>query len=202
MARWPEQPSRKRILLWLFAGTVVLAATLVIFASGNGSPPGRDVRIIEGEEPPGATQLPIDASLADIVEADVRREATEIVFEVTVASTIPEELERSSLEFRFDLSEAGRNTWIVSGSVTVAVTAAVVSQVTDYQSSTIDGSMPGSVAVDGETLTIRLEPQRIDDFPANFEWALTSNLIAFRDIPGSTRVEDYFPSDGTLSFNG
>lgn len=180
----------------------IAAAFIVVLASGgddDGADPTGDLRYVEGKQPRGATSLPIAASIADIVEADVRRDGSGLVFDITTASTIPQILERSSLELRFDVSEGGRNTWIVSASVNVAATAAVVSQTTDYGSSTIDGTMPGSVEVSGEVITIRLEPQRIDNFPATFDWALSSKLIAFRDITGSTRVEDRFPDEGSLS---
>lgn len=197
---WPERSKPSRAPLVLGTIAVIAAVLIVVLISGGGgggSDPSGDLRVVEGEQPRGAADLPVAASIADIVEADVRRDGDELVFTATSASSIPQELERSSLEFRFDVSEDDRNTWIVSATVNVTVTAAAVSQVTAYGSSTIDGTLPGSVEVSDETLTIRLEVSRIEDFPDSFEWALSTNLTAFRDLAGSTRVEDRFPDEGT-----
>lgn len=200
---WPEQSKSTRIPFWLLGIVAAIAAGLIIILTSGGGDGGPDssgdLSLVEGEQPRRATALPVAASMADVVEADVRRDGSDLVFEVTTASSIPQELERSSLELRFDVSEDGRDTWIVSATVNVAVTAAVVSQVTDYGSSTIDGTLPGSVEVSGETLVIRLQPQDIEGFPETFDWTLSSNLVAFRDIAGSTRVEDRFPDEGTRS---
>lgn len=162
-------------------------------------PRGMSVRLIRGKEPRDASSLPVAASIADITEASVRSKDSEIVFEMTMAVPIPSEFERSSLEFRFDLSEDGRDSWIVSATVNVAVTVAVVSHTTGNTRTTIDESMPGSVEVSGKELTITLDPARIDGFPGSFDWRLSSTLVAFRDIARSTRAVDRLPDGGSLS---
>lgn len=197
-----RRSSSTRALRWAAGVTAAIAVGIMVVLASSGDSGGRDatgdVRLIRGRQPRAASSLPIAASIADITEASVSSKDSEIVFEMTTAAPIPNELERSSLEFRFDLSEDGRDTWIVSATVNVAVTAAVVSHTTEYTSTTIDESMPGSVEVFEKELTITLDPALIDGFPGSFDWKLSSTLVAFRDIAGSTRVEDRVPDEGTL----
>jgi hypothetical protein len=198
-----ERPRTVRTGFWVVGVTLAIAAVLIAVlvsgGAGGGTDPEGDVRVVEGERPRRATALPVAASIADIVDADVRSEGSDLILDLTAAVTIPGALERSSLEFRFDLSEGGRDTWIVSASINVAATAAVVSQTTGYTSSTIDDSLPGSLELTGERLRITLDPTAIDGFPDSFDWRLSSALIAFRGIAGSVRVEDRFPDEGVRS---
>lgn len=195
---------RARGFRWAAAIAAVLAiAAIAVVVSGGEEPandPIGDVRLVEGKQPRAGESLPIPTSVADISEAAVSSQGSTVLFEVTAAADIPGEFERSSLEFRFEISESARPTWIVTGSVNVSATAALVSQTSDYTATTIDDSFPGEVEISGRTLTIAVDPSQIDDFPEEFEWVLTSNLIAFRDVTGSTRAEDRLPDEGDVGF--
>jgi hypothetical protein len=158
-----------------------------------------DVRVIEGRQPKGAADIPIAASVADIVGAEVSSRGADLVFRVTTAGPIPETFERSSLEFRFDITDQEGNGWILSSTVNVSPSAALVSATTDYTSTTIDDSFPGELDVSGRTLTITLDPTRVDGFPGSFEWALTTKLVVFRDLPRSAGAEDRYPDEGTIA---
>ena len=163
--------------LWVPVGIVVLGVVVVLLLVTGGDPgtdrgtdESGDVVVEDGEIASD------DARLADILEADVRRESGLVIFEATMADELPEDLNNRSLEFRWDLTEGGEDTWIVSASITIEVTAAVTSQRTAYGSSTIDGSMPGNVTIDGDRLEIELEAGKIQGFPDTFEWRLTSTF--------------------------
>lgn len=191
----------------LAIAAVVVAITLAVVlllvtggGGGGGVDEEGDAHFVKGKQPRAAAGASIAAAVADISEASVADDGSRVVFEVTAAAPIPDEFERSSLEFRFDISEGGRKSWILSATVNVATTAALVSNSGDYSATTIDGRFPGKVEISKETLTVKLDPSRVETFPDEFEWALSSNLIAFRDMTGSTRAEDRFPNEGSVSF--
>ena len=187
------------VALGIIGAIVVVVAILV---SGGGPP-------AQGEEPAGDVAIhggprpPEDTSLADIVGAEVRRDESTIVFEVTMVEAIPNEVPDGSLEFRWDLSEGGRDTWIVQANVNIdRPTAAVTSQKTSYGSSTIDGTMPGTVEVDGETLTVTIRADEIEGFPTAFQWLLETTLDADRANPRSGVATDTAPDSGPGEVEG
>ena len=174
---------------------------MVLSLGGNGGPgtsgggdAAGDVTVGKGPEPPE------DPSIADISSAEVRREGDRLIFEATMASEVPSSVDDGSLEFRWDISEEGRDTWIVTASINVEANAAVTSQKTAYGSSTIDDSMPGSVEIDGDVLRVSLRADRIDSFPKTFAWKLKTTLDGSRADPGSGTATDSFPGEGTAPF--
>lgn len=181
--------------LWVALGIIgaILVVVVVLNSGGpTGGPddPSNDVAVGEGEAPPE------DASPADIERAEVRRDGDRIVFEAKMTQDVPKEVPGGSLEFRWNISENGDETWIVTANLSSALSAAVISHNTDYGSSTIDDTMPGSVAVDGDTVTVTLRPVRIDAFPNAFDWTLKSTLDADFADPASAVATDSAPDSG------
>ena len=181
--------------LWVALG-IVAAIVVVVLILNTGGPttgpedPGSDVAVGAGAAPPE------DTTLADIQRAEVRRDGSEIVFEVGMSQELPAKIPKGALEFRWDISEGGDETWIVTANISALVTAAVTSQNTSYGSSTIDDTMPGTVAVDGETLTVSLTPADIKAFPEQFNWVLTTTLDADLADPTSAVATDTAPDSG------
>lgn len=189
--------------MWVAIGVAAAIAVVMIVLVTGGQPGGGtradaagDVVVEDGE---GA---PDDVTLADILEADVRRAGDRLIFDARVAKELPARLRKRSLEFRWDLSVSGADTWIVTASITVDTTAAVVSQQTPYGSSTIDGTMPGTVAIDGDRLVVELEPRKIKGFPEVFEWRLLTTLNANRRDPAARLARDSVPDQGTREVEG
>ena len=181
--------------LWVALGILGAIVVLVLVLnsggpSGGPDDPSDDVDVGAGE---GA---PEDATLADIARAEVRRDGDRIVFEATMTKDVPEKISGGSLEFRWDISESGDETWIVTANVSSQLSAAVISQNTGYGSSTIDDTMPGSVAVEGDTLTVTLRAGRIDAFPRAFDWMLQTTLDADFADPASAVATDSAPDAG------
>jgi hypothetical protein len=56
--------------------------------------------------------------------------------------------------------------------------------------------MPGSVAIDGDTLTVTLTPADIKAFPEAFNWVLTTTLDADLADPTSAVATDTAPDSG------
>ena len=190
---------------WVAIGIVAAIAALVavLTLGGDGAGPGGpggdaggDVSTGEGPKPPS------DASLADILRSDVRQDGNAVVFEATMDKEIPSSVKDGSLEFRWDLSENGAETWIVTASINVETNAAVTSQRTAYGSSTIDGSMPGEVEVEGNVLRVILRAGQIDAFPDTFTWVLKTTLDGVRADPGSGTATDTAPDGGPGQFPG
>lgn len=177
-------------------GIVGTIAVIILILATGGSPTGTnedardDVAIGEGASPPQ------DTTLADIVGAEVRREDGSIVFVATMGDDIPKKVPNGSVEFRWDVSEDGDDTWIVSANLNLGPTAAVTSQKTSYGSSTIDGSMPGSIEIDGDKLIVTVKADKIDGFPTDFAWILKTTLDADRADPASAVATDTAPDSG------
>ena len=182
--------------LWVALG-IVGAIIVVVLILNTGGPttdgpedPGSDVAVDEGDAPPE------DAGLADIRRAEVRRDGSDLVFEVRLSQELPKRIPKGSLEFRWDISENGDETWIVSANISSLLTAALTSQHTSYGSSTIDDTMPGTVAVDGDTLTVTFTPTDVKTFPNAFNWILTTTLDADLVDPTSAVATDTAPDSG------
>ena len=189
---------------WVVIGIVGAIAALVAVLTlggdagpgGAGGDAGGDVSVGEGPNPPS------DASIADIVSSDVRKEGDAVVFEATMEKEIPSSVKDGSLEFRWDLAENGTETWLVTASINVEAHAAITSQKTAYGSSTIDGSMPGHVEVDGNVVRITVTPGEVEGFPSTFTWTLKTTLDGVRSDPGSGTATDSAPDDGPGSYSG
>lgn len=190
-----------RSLLTALAVVAVVIVVVLILATGGSGPGGSgdaadDVTISDGEGQPE------DVTPADIEEASVTRDGGAFVFVARMATDVPRRVRDGSLEFRWDISENGTDTWIVSAAVNVSVTAALTSQRTSYGSSTIDDTMPGSVEVDGNTLTVRVNAARVEDFPTDFQWRLRTTLDANRSDPASATASDTAPDSGVGQVDG
>ena len=168
---------------------VVILATGGIDQSGSGEARD-DVQIDAGPDAPS------DASPADISNATVRAEGNDLVFVAEMATEIPDRIQDGSLEFRWDIIEGGDETWIVSAAVNGQPIAALTSPDSGYGSSTIDGTMPGTIEVDGTTLTVRFDQSEVDGFPGDFQWRLQTTLDAKRTDPQSGVARDRAPDSG------
>jgi hypothetical protein len=129
-----------------------------------------------------------DLTLADILHAEAYKEDEEVVFEARVARPIPEESTDQDLDLRWELTEDGTTTWFVFANLDFGPNAYIVSQKTDYGSSTIDKTLPGSVEVRGDVLEIRLTPGAIPEFPTSFDWHLETTVTG--DAIGTDRAPD------------
>lgn len=185
--------SRTLLVGLAIVGTI---AIVVLVLAGGGDPQAgprdatSDVLVGEGS---GA---PTDPSFADIAEATVEKIGGDIVFEVAMMQEVPPRGSNQVLSFRWELTESGRETWLVSADLGGRPTAAVTSQISNFGASTIDDTLPGSIAVDGESVTVTIEAAAIERFPTSFEWNLTSTLDADRADPASAVATDSAPDSG------
>lgn len=177
---------------------VVLVAGVAWLLSGAGSSGGSsedrtgDVTITKGAKPPR------DPKLADLTGGSVVPGDDGMTFDATVDATIPDSLDNGAMTFRWELTERGQVTWIVSASVDVERTASIVATQFDYRSSTIDRSLPGELQVEGDTVTLTLRTEEIEDFPTSFDWVLKAELDGDRTRSPSAVAEDVLPNDGSL----
>ena len=171
-------------------------AAIVIVLAGGGDPVvgprdrASDVSLGEGDDPPA------DAALADIAEASVTKTGGEIVFEVTMARPVPPPGSSDDLSFRWDLTESGEDSWMVTADLSAAPMATVRSLRSDYGASTIDDTLPGTISVSENTITVTLEASKVEGFPTSFGWKLTATLDGNRADPASAVVTDTAPDGG------
>jgi hypothetical protein len=167
---------------------VFVAVIVVLLATGGEDTeesfddPLGDVAVAEGS----ATGE--DLTLADILHAEAHTEDGEVVFEARLGRTIPEESTDQDLDLRWEVAEGGDSTWFVFANLDFGPNAYIVSEKTDYGSSTIDKTFPGSVEVRGDILEIRLTAGEIPGFPTSFEWHLETTLTG--DAIGTDRAPD------------
>jgi hypothetical protein len=173
------------------AGTAVaLVAIIVILlvTGGAGSDfafddPAGDVSLAEG------SLAGEDLSLADILHTEVRpTEGGVVFFEARLATAIPERLSDPDIDLRWEVTEDGEVTWLVFANLDFGPTAYVLAQKTNYGSSTIDETLPGTVEIRGDTLSVRLRTSELPDFPPSFEWHLETTLTG--DAIGTDRAPD------------
>lgn len=181
---------------WVAVWIVGIIAVIVLLLVTGGDPLAAtadqvgDAVVGEGDKPPA------DPGLADIKTTSVRREGNgDLVFEATMAQQIPSEGEEV-LSFRWDVSENGTDTWMVTANFDNGPVAAVSALQSDYGASTIDSTLPGSIALTGDTVTITLQAADIDGFPGTFAWKVTSTLDADRADPASATATDTAPDSG------
>lgn len=177
---------------------MLVAAVIVWLLSGPGGSEGSvtdprgDVDVTKGPKRPAKT------SLADLREGSIVLEDGSAVFGATVDAEVPDSLDDEAIEFRWEISENGQVTWIVSASVGYERTASVLATQFDYQSSTINESLPGDLVVEGRSLTITLETGDIEGFPTSFDWTLQTELDGDRTTSPSAVANDTIPNEGSL----
>lgn len=187
--------NRARALGVLAAVVVTVGIAVALLATGGADEevprddPAQDVSVGQGSPP-------ADTSLADIIFADVYRSGTEIVFEGRLTATIPNRLKKKALDLRWEIFEDGARTWIVFATLDFGPTAYVKSETTQFAASTIDETMPGAIAVSGNTLTIRLRAGELEGFPDAFEWSLGTTFDADEEDTASAVATDRAPDDG------
>ena len=175
---------------------VVVAVLIVLLVSGGTEAPSTfddatgDVAVAEGANPPS------DPALADVVTADVARDADELVFRAEMASDIPPRVADGSLAWRWDVYVGGTGAWILSADLDVGANASLTSTQTNYGSGTIDDSLPGSIEIDGKTLTVTIRPGDVDAFPDDFTWTLGTTLDGDRGNAASALATDTVPDEG------
>lgn len=195
---------RRRGPVLALAGLVVAGALVVVLlvTAGPEAPfePRGDLHYVRGSvkrEHPAAGELA--ASVADIVDADIRMENDDLIFHAELAAPVPRRLAPSSLELRWQVTTGDNSEWTISATLVRELEAAIFSS-SSYGSGTVDGSMPGKVLSQGSTITIALDPFKLDDFPDTFEWRLFTLLRVFANEPDSDRVEDVAPDKGRKRF--
>lgn len=185
--------SRTALVALAIVGTI--AIIIVVLTSGGDPQVGpadatEDVVVGEG------TGAPADPGLADIAEASVEKAGDEIVFDVVMAKEVPARGAKEVLSFRWELTEDGRGTWLVTADMGGRPVAAVTSQTSNFGASTIDDTLPGSIEVDGRSVTVTIQAGALERFPTAFGWSLTSTLDADRADPASAVATDRAPDSG------
>lgn len=183
--------------VWVGLAIVAIIAALVLVLAVGGpdetgtADPISDVAIGKGTGHPG------DTALAEITDVSVRKDgATDLVFEVTIAKEFPAEIPNGSLDFRWDVIENGGDTWMVTANINTGPTAAVTALKSQFGASTIDGTLKGTINVNGNKLTVRFDRTSIEGFPESFAWRLRSTLDGDRTDPGSATASDSAPDSG------
>ena len=171
-------------------------AIVVLLVTGEAVPvrtfddPAGDTAFDDGQDPPD------DTTLADIISAEVRSEGDEIVFEAKLGAPIPDEVPEGSLGLRWEVYEQGDSTFLITANLDVGPNASIIGEKNNYGATTLEEDMPGSLSVDGDKFTIRLEAGEIPDFPDKFAWLLLTSLDGDRGDPQSGRAEDRAPDQG------
>jgi hypothetical protein len=198
----------KRVAIVLGVVVALIAGVVILLASGgpvdsDGAPePGAaaeasgDVVVAEGPEPPSETEL------ADIVEADVRKNGQSYVFRARMADRIPPRVKGGGMSWRWDIYEAGAGTWILSSNLDIGPVTSLTSTQSNYGSSTFDDSFPGTMSVEGTLLKITVRPKDLEDWPENFEWVLGTMLDGAQGNPRSALATDTAPDEGRGSLEG
>ncbi len=177
---------------------LVLIGAVVLLLSTGGSDPVGAFEDAGGPTIAPGDNAPTDGAIADVVSTEVTGEGQEIVFEATLGTEIPERLEQS-LDLRWDISVDGEEVWIVAVDFDFGAVATVSSNVDDnsYLATTSTETFPGGVEVSGDTVTVRLLPDEVPDFPDEFTWVLTSHLDADPGDAASGTMGDRVPDNGS-----
>lgn len=197
-------PRASRLLLVAIIVTVLLAGTIILLVTGGVDVPEEvpgDLVYIEGDavkqQPRRAGSLV--ASIADVTQAEVKADGDDILFKADVAAPLPQRLKTSALEFRWELTGDDGSDWTLSVTINEEAQASVFSD-TGYGSGTVDQTMPGSLEIGDQGVTLRLLATDIEGFPSGFDWILATTLRAFRNETESPRVEDRFPDEDAIEF--
>jgi hypothetical protein len=175
---------------------VVAVIALLVTGGGGGinsdNDDGGDVSVSKG---PAA---PRDTNVADISRVEVTSEEGEVTFEAEMASDIPQRVKGGSLAWRWELYEEGQMTWLVTANVDLEPNASLVATQRNYFSGTVDDTLPGSINIEGSTLRIQVQANKVKGFPEKFEWLLKTSLDASRTKENSAVAEDLAPDSGYL----
>ena len=192
-------------LIWVLVGIALLVGAMVLVLTWGGldapSEQRGDLNYLEGQAHTKMQQGDLMASIADVIEADVRREGDLLTFRARTTAPLPQPLKISALQFRWDISSQDHGSWTVTAMVEKTTEATVFSS-TGFGVGTVDETLPGSVVVNDDTIEVIVDATEIPDFPRAFEWSLSTTLRAFRQEPDSPRVEDRYPDQGTEWFGG
>jgi hypothetical protein len=187
---------RRRLAIVAAVVVAAVAAIVVLLVTGEAEPVrtfedrAGDAMFEEGENGP------TDVTLADIRAAEVRSEDGQVVFEATLAGPIPNKLPDGALDLRWEVYEDGDSTFLITANLDVGPVASIIGEKNGYGASTLDEKLPGMLAIEGDTLTIRLDTAEIPDFPSEFGWLLHTSLDGDQGDPKSARAEDRAPDDG------
>jgi hypothetical protein len=136
---------------------------------------------------------------ADVRFAGVYRAGGWIELRVRMASEPPQSLEGETLEWRWTLSSGG-DEWIVSVTVEESMRATLLPPRSGPGFSTLDGSFPGEVDVDGDSIVVSIRPDLLQGWPARLSWSLTTT---HRTTVGETPpAHDQVPDAGAGRFGG
>ena len=190
--------SRSQTIGVIVASLLLVGTIIVLLTTGGGlrrtrfDDPRGDVVLREGPQPP------TDQQLADIRFAGVTYEGDELVFRARMDGELPRRLRGdSSIDWRWEITPSDRDgSWIVSANLDLGPTAAVNAGEGGFGASTVDGTLTADISVEAETLTVRLDPTEVPDFPTEFAWRLLTALDGDRSDPASAVVEDAAPDDG------
>ena len=187
---------RRRLGVVAAVVAAALAAIIVLLVTGEAEPvrtfedAAGDAAFDEGKNPP------TDTTLADIRAAEVRAEGDEVVFEARLGGPIPDKLPDGSLSLRWEVHEGDDSTFLITANLDVGPNASIIGEKNGYGASTLEERMPGSIEIEGDKLTIRLEAEEIPDFPDSFAWLLQTSLDGDQGDPQSARAEDRAPDQG------
>lgn len=189
--------NRGRSLIIL--GVLVLAVGGVVWLLAGGRPtsgavedPVGDVSIGRGPKRPKTPRI------VDVTNASVRFEDSTVVFEATVDGKLPESFRAEGATFDWELFENGTKTWIVSASIGIEATASMTATQFDHRSSTIDDTLPGRLDIEGRTVQISVDTERLDRFPSAFGWKLKTELDGDRTKAPSALATDVAPDEGSV----
>lgn len=187
---------RARVAIALGVLLAVIVGTVILLNSGAPEAPSAfederdDVEVAEGPEPPSETEL------ADIVDADVRRSGSSLVFRAQMSTDIPQRVKGGGMTWRWDIYEGETGTWILSANLDVGPAAFLTSTQSGYGSGTFDDSLPGKLSLEGDTITITLRPDEVEDWPDDFQWTLGTTLDGAQGNPRSALATDTSPNSG------
>lgn len=187
---------RRRLAIVAAVVAAAVAAIVVLLVTGEAEPVrtfedrAGDPTFEEGEN------APTDVTLADIRAAEVRSEDGEVVFEAKLAGPIPNKVPDGALDLRWEVYEDGDSTFLITANLDVGPVASIIGERNDYGASTLGETLPGTLTIEDDTLTIRLDTEEIPDFPSEFGWLLHTSLDGDQGDPESARAEDRAPDDG------
>ena len=187
------------IAVAIVGSVVILLVILLVTGGGAGDSGGPDTdgdAIVD--QGPSAPTRP---AAADIQEAGVAGDDGELTFTARMGADVPA-LEDGSLEWRWEIEEGGQQTWLLTGNVALDPTAHLIATQKDYSSSTIDETLPGDIAIDGDLVTVTLRVDELDGFPTIFRWRLLTTLDASRSQARSATAHDQAPDEGSYEFSG
>ncbi len=191
---------RTSVVVFLVVAVVVGAAVALVMEGRGGGEAGLDEERGDVSVEAGP-QAPPGSELADLRSADVRADGSAIVFEAGSARDVPRGLKQGTMSWRWEIRDGDTVLWILSASLDVGPNATLFNPATDFGVNTIDGSFPGKVRRDGQSLIVRLKPREVEGFPREFEWVLTTTVDGSQGDPQSTVASDRAPDEGLAKFS-